>query len=194
MGNVDLFAACVACLPSLTRFFLSSFSINRSGLCFRFFSDLLTSEPGDKSNIYSTATEVGGAIPEFTLNSPSTSTYGPFTNTFYFYSSCNCPHFFTSEQQQSATNVTTTGDNRHNNRQQSSVIQDLKATEMSFGKALSIQREMLKSNPPDADQVLLSVASTQCNTLITLEDAMMVQQSVLGDTHFFFIAEAPATA
>jgi hypothetical protein len=70
----------------------------------------------------------------------------------------------TSQQQQSATNVTTTGDNHHNNRQQSSVIQDLKATEMSFGKALSIQREMLKSNPPNVDQVLLRVASTQCKT------------------------------
>jgi hypothetical protein len=43
-------------------------------------------------------------------------------------------------------------------------IQDLKAMEMSFGKALSIQREMLKSNPPNADQVLLSVASTKCKT------------------------------
>jgi hypothetical protein len=43
-------------------------------------------------------------------------------------------------------------------------IQDLKATEMSFVKALSIQREMLKSNPRNADQVLLSVASTQCKT------------------------------
>jgi tetratricopeptide (TPR) repeat protein len=75
-------------------------------------------------------------------------------------------------------------------------IQDLKAAEISFGKALSIQREMLKSNPPNVDQVLLSVASTQCNigsiklsfeqiddALITLEDAMMVQQSVLGDKH-----------
>jgi hypothetical protein len=35
---------------------------------------------------------------------------------------------------------------------------------MSFGKALSIQREMLKSNPPNVDQVLLSFASTQCKT------------------------------
>jgi hypothetical protein len=43
-------------------------------------------------------------------------------------------------------------------------IQDLKAMEMSFGKALSIQREMLKSNTPNADQVLLGVASTQCKT------------------------------
>jgi hypothetical protein len=43
-------------------------------------------------------------------------------------------------------------------------IQDLKPTEISFGKTLSIQREMLKSNPPNVDQVLLSVASTQCKT------------------------------
>jgi uncharacterized protein YoaH (UPF0181 family) len=75
-------------------------------------------------------------------------------------------------------------------------IQDLKAAEMSFGKALSIQREMLKSNPSNADQVVPGVASTQCNigsikltfvqievTLITLEDAIMVQQSVLDDKH-----------
>jgi hypothetical protein len=84
MGNGDLFADCVACVPSLTRFcFFSSFSMNNNGLCFRFFSYLLTSDPGDNSNTYSMAVEVGGVMPEFTLNSPSTSTYGPFTNTFF---------------------------------------------------------------------------------------------------------------
>jgi hypothetical protein len=43
--------------------------------------------------------------------------------------------------------------------------------------------------------VLLPRSAKQIDdTLITLEDEMMEQQSVLGDTHFFFIAEATATA
>jgi hypothetical protein len=41
--------------------------------------------------------------------------------------------------------------------------------------------------------VLLPRSAKQIDdALITLEDAMMVQQTVLGDTHYFFIAEAPA--
>lgn len=75
-------------------------------------------------------------------------------------------------------------------------IKDLKSAEESFGRALNIQRQMLNSNPPNAEQVLLSIASTQCNlgsiklilerfdeAIITLEEAMLVQQSVLGDIH-----------
>jgi hypothetical protein len=50
--NGDLFAACVACVPSLTCLFFFFFFHQQQWPLFSIFSDLLTSDPGDNSNIY----------------------------------------------------------------------------------------------------------------------------------------------
>jgi hypothetical protein len=68
----------VACVPSPTRFFLLLFPSTKMAFLFDFFRICWPQTLEiTRIYIYSTALEVGCAIPEcFTLNSPSTSTYG----------------------------------------------------------------------------------------------------------------------
>jgi hypothetical protein len=105
----------------LRGLFFSPFFINNNGLCFQFFSYLFNSDPGYNSNISSTGVEVGCAILESKLNSPSRPTYGPFINEILLFPLAILL-IFSARSNKSATNITTTGDNHHNNRQQSSVM------------------------------------------------------------------------
>jgi hypothetical protein len=92
------------------------FFINNNGLCFRFFPYLLNADPGDNLNISSTGIEVGFAIFEFTLNSPSRPTSGPFTNEILLFLLVILL-IFSARSNKSATTIS---NKRHNNRRQSS--------------------------------------------------------------------------
>lgn len=84
-------------------------------------------------------------------------------------------------------------------------LNELRGAMLAFEETLDIQRDMMKtkpesivdeSGPASAEQLLLSVAATLCNigsiklrlgyeeeAIVALEEALLIQQSVLGDEH-----------
>lgn len=79
-------------------------------------------------------------------------------------------------------------------------LNELEVAQVAFEEALSIQRELLRDLPVDSEDnsegSLLAIASTQCNiasiklycgefddAAVDLEEAMLIQQCVLGDDH-----------
>ena len=76
-------------------------------------------------------------------------------------------------------------------------LKELHGANLAFQEALEIQRDTLKStNVDQTNQVMLSIASTLCNigsikleeenfeeAAVALEEALLIQQSVLGDDH-----------